>query len=182
MKGFTRNKKFHPIKPYSKVRKSRDQKEKTLGVRLQRRDLFDGMVRSDSLRIRNLSSQSTPQLMNLLEDTRLSDADFRFVSAEVNRRKLGDLATVKREIAMANSDGREPRIPTNFISKHKNDARNCWNGSDIELRIKIAKRAGVEVGDPFEGVKGWIQLSNDSKRKITRAMIIQDPELRCFKQ
>jgi len=182
MKGFTRNKKFHPIKAYSKVRKSRDKKEKTLGIRLQRRDLLNGMVRTDSLRIRNLSSQSTPQLLNLLEDPRLSDTDFRFVSAEVNRRKLGDLATIKREIAIANSDGREPRIPANFISKNKSEAKSCWNGADIPVRIRIAERAGVEVGKPFAGVKGWGQLSNDAKRKITRAMIIQDPELRCFKQ
>ncbi len=182
MKGFVRDKKFHPINPHSKVRKSRDSKEKTQGIRLQRRGLFDGMVRSDTLRIRNLSSQSTPQLMNLLSDPRLSDADFRFVDAEVNRRKLGDVASVKREIAMANSDGREPRIPANFISKNKNEAKSCWNGSDVPVRIRIANRAGVEVGKPFEGVKGWGQLSTDSKRKITRAMIIQDPELRCFKQ
>lgn len=36
MKGFTKDGKFHPIKPYNKVRKSRDQKEKTQGVRKAR--------------------------------------------------------------------------------------------------------------------------------------------------
>ena len=36
MKGFTKDGKFHPIKPYSKVRKSRDQKVKTEGVRMKR--------------------------------------------------------------------------------------------------------------------------------------------------
>lgn len=35
MKGFTRDGKFHPIKPYQKIRKSRDQKAKTQGVRLK---------------------------------------------------------------------------------------------------------------------------------------------------
>ena len=36
MKGFTKDGKFHPIKPYNKVRKSRDQKAKTQGIRKQR--------------------------------------------------------------------------------------------------------------------------------------------------
>jgi len=38
MKGFTKDGKFHPIKPYNKVRKSRDQSAKTKGVRLKRSD------------------------------------------------------------------------------------------------------------------------------------------------
>ena len=36
MKGFTKDGKFHPIKPYNKVRKSRDPKAKSEGVRLKR--------------------------------------------------------------------------------------------------------------------------------------------------
>jgi len=36
MKGFTKDGKFHPIKPYNKVRKSRDQKVKTEGVRFKK--------------------------------------------------------------------------------------------------------------------------------------------------
>lgn len=38
MKGYTKDGKFHPIKPYRKIRKSRDQKTTTQGVRLKRRD------------------------------------------------------------------------------------------------------------------------------------------------
>jgi len=187
MKGFTKNKKFHPIKPYSAVtRKSRDQTAKTQGVRLQRRGILNGMVRSDSLRIRNLSTQSTPQLMNLLEDPRVSDTDFRFIDAEINRRKLGDLATVKREITMANEQGREPRIPASFISKHKNDARSCWNGitTPEATQNKLIQMTNLPESDYKCGercFKGWIQLSTEAKRQMTRAMIIADPELRCFR-
>ncbi len=36
VKGFTRDKKFHPISTFKSVRKPKDQKEKTLGVRLKR--------------------------------------------------------------------------------------------------------------------------------------------------
>jgi len=187
MKGFTRNKKFHPISTYRKVtRKSRDQSKKIQGVRLQRRGMLNGMVRSDSLRIRNLSSQSTPQLMNLLEDPRVSDTDFRFIDAEINRRKLGDLATVKREITMAKDQGREPRIPTSFISKHKNDARSCWNGitTPEATQNKLIKMTDLPESDYKCGercFKGWIQLSTEAKRQMTRVMIIADPELRCFR-
>jgi len=187
VKGFTRNKKFIPMTDYKKVtRKSRDQTAKTQGVRLQRRALHNGMVRSDSLRIRNLSSQSTPQLMNLLEDPRLSDSDFRFIDAEITRRKLGDLATVKREITMAKEQGREPRIPTSFISKHKNDARSCWNGitTPEATQNKLIKMTNLPESDYKCGercFKGWIQLSTEAKRQMTRVMIIADPELRCFR-
>jgi len=41
MKGFTRDHKFHPISEYKKVtRKSRDQKEKTVGVRMKKQRGF----------------------------------------------------------------------------------------------------------------------------------------------
>jgi len=74
MKGFMRDKKFHPIKPYSGItRKSRDQSLKTQGIRLQRRPI--------------LSSKSTPQLMNLLKDPSNNDADSRLIKAEVIQRK-----------------------------------------------------------------------------------------------
>ncbi len=186
MKGFTKDHKFHPIKTYSKVRKSRNSRTEIIGVRLQRRGLMNGMVRSDSLRIRNLSSQSTPQLMNLLEDPRLSDSDFRFIDAEVKRRKLGDLAVVKREIAMAKKHGREPRIPSSFISKHKNDARSCWNGitTSEDTQNKLISMTNLPESDYKCGercFKGWIQLSTEAKRQMTRAMIVADPELRCFR-
>lgn len=37
MKGFTKDGKFHPIKPYNKVRKARDTTKKTQGLRLKRK-------------------------------------------------------------------------------------------------------------------------------------------------
>lgn len=36
MKGFTKDGKFHPIKPYSKVRKARDTSAKTQGVKIRK--------------------------------------------------------------------------------------------------------------------------------------------------
>ncbi len=55
MKGFTKDGKFHPIKPYNKVRKSRDQSTKTKGVKIERkartttlRKLPDASIRNDN--------------------------------------------------------------------------------------------------------------------------------------
>ena len=48
MKGFTKDGKFHPIKPYNKVRKSRDQKVKTQGVVRKQRNVQVKPPRHDS--------------------------------------------------------------------------------------------------------------------------------------
>jgi len=143
-------------------------------------------VRTQDVRIGNLSKKSNRELSNLLDEPLLQGDDFRFISAELRRRNLGDLAVVKREIMRAKEDGREPRIPEKFVSKMKNEARSCWNGitTPEATQNKLIRMTNLPESDYKCGercYKGWIQLSTEAKRQMTRAMIISDPELRCFK-
>ncbi len=81
MKGFIKDGKFHPIKSYSKVRKSRDQTAKTQGVRLQR-EQEEKPLTTDFI-IRNLDKKYVAK-----------DTGFVITGDQLNR-KINHLTTIK---------------------------------------------------------------------------------------
>ncbi len=112
MKGFMKDKKFHPIKSYQKVRKSKDQKAKSIGVRLQRNFVPappSTLVEFAPLKTLPKETQNSLQTKNALDELqkRFEADDLFFVTTRKGNRLrvLGDRDMIKQKSRnLKNSD------------------------------------------------------------------------------